>query len=513
MELYRLRHPDLACALMEQARRPAGVPWIAALTVLTLVRLAVAAWMPLSPDEAYYWIWSRASDLSYLDHPPMVAWWIRIGTTLLPDGAAWLPLGVRLLGPVSAALGSILLVRAGIDLFASRTAGLKAALLLNATLFLGAGSVIMTPDTPLLFFCVLLLFALGRIVDSSREDRGQGGWWLLAGLAAGCGLLSKYTAALPIMGMGLWLLDQKASFRWIRRWHPWAGLMVAAVLFSPVILWNVQHGWASFIKQGGRNGAFHWTFRYLGELLGGQAGLATPGVFLLCAAGVGQAFHIWLRQRRQGEPAELATAALLAALTLPGIIFLEHALGDRVQANWPALLYPAACLAAGGLLPGWRWFRVASVLGLGITALVYMQATLMLLPLPPKLDPAASRMSGWQTMAQKAAELARANGMKAVVADNYDLASELAVYLPVDVQAWGMEPRWRLFRLPYVKADGASVLLIETAKRKEPPDPLDWADLQSLGEVVRQHDGRVIETYHLYRARPLGTATLLPRQP
>ena len=65
----------------------------------------VAAATPLAPDEAYYWVWSRALAPGYLDHPPMVAGWIWLGTALLGDGA----LGVRLLGPLSGLLGGWLM--------------------------------------------------------------------------------------------------------------------------------------------------------------------------------------------------------------------------------------------------------------------------------------------------------------------------------------------------------------------------------------------------------------------
>src|SRR5580704_12397486 len=103
--------------------------WIA-LAALTVARLLVAAVTPLSPDEAYYWVWSRALAGGYPDHPPMVALWIRVGTFVAGDG----PLGVRLLAPFATALGTVLLFRAGDDFFPGRGAGLTAALLLNATL-------------------------------------------------------------------------------------------------------------------------------------------------------------------------------------------------------------------------------------------------------------------------------------------------------------------------------------------------------------------------------------------
>ena len=72
------------------------------LAALTLVRFFVAATTPLAPDEAYYWTWSKALAGGYLDHPPMVAVWIRIGTAIAGDD----PLGVRLLAPIAALLGS-----------------------------------------------------------------------------------------------------------------------------------------------------------------------------------------------------------------------------------------------------------------------------------------------------------------------------------------------------------------------------------------------------------------------
>ena len=76
------------------------------LAALTVVRLVVAATVPLSPDESYYRVWSRALAAGYLDHPPMVALWIRARDA---RGRGWSALGIRLLAPLAAALGSWLL--------------------------------------------------------------------------------------------------------------------------------------------------------------------------------------------------------------------------------------------------------------------------------------------------------------------------------------------------------------------------------------------------------------------
>jgi 4-amino-4-deoxy-L-arabinose transferase-like glycosyltransferase len=166
---------------------------LAALLALTALRLSLAATLQLAPDEAYYFLWSTHLQAGYFDHPPMVALWIKAGTALCGNTA----LGVRLLGPISAALGSLLLWDAGDRLIPNRHAGLVAALLLNATLMVGAGAIIMTPDTPLLFFWSCGLAALARLVASGNRR-----WWLAVGLAAGGMLLSKYTAALFIAAQG-----------------------------------------------------------------------------------------------------------------------------------------------------------------------------------------------------------------------------------------------------------------------------------------------------------------------
>ena len=112
----------------------------------------------------------------------MVALWIRLGTIIAGDGA----LGVRLFGPLSVALGSVLLWRAGEALIPGRHAGLVAAALLNATLLFGVGAVIMTPDTPLLFFWTCCLWALASFVRARN-----GAWLAAAGVFAGLALASN----------------------------------------------------------------------------------------------------------------------------------------------------------------------------------------------------------------------------------------------------------------------------------------------------------------------------------
>ena len=464
-------------------------PWLVALGALTALRLLVAGSSALSPDEAYYWTWWRALAPGYLDHPPMTALWIGAGTWLLGDTA----LGVRLLSPLAAGCGTLLLAAACTDLIDGAPAArrsdraLAAAVLLNATLLLGVGAVTITPDTPLLFFWTAALFALGRVI-ATRDGR----WWLAAGLAIGLGLDSKYTVLLPAAGVALWLIATREGRGWLRAPWPWLGGLIALLLFAPVLSWNAAHGWASFLKQGGRTGAWHpaHAVRDLAELLGGQIGLATPLIFVLFLCGMGRI----TRLARSGA----AGPSLLAFVTLPAaLVFIAHALGDRVQANWPGLLYPACAIAAASLR--WRW-RAAAAFGLLLTALVYVQCVVAPLSLPRKLDITLVRLAGWQQLARQLAAMAHADRPAArfIIADEYGLASELAYSLPHDL-VLGAEPRWRLFALPHPDAGGATGLLLRSLRRRDEPDKRLFSDVVPIAELHRGRGGRIAESYRVWR--------------
>jgi 4-amino-4-deoxy-L-arabinose transferase-like glycosyltransferase len=455
---------------------------ISFLLAVTAVRFVVAAWMPLSADEAYYWVWSKALALGYLDHPPMVALWIRAGTVLAGDTA----LGVRLLGPLAALLGSVLLWQAGRDLAPGTQAGARAAWMLNGTLLLNAGAVVMTPDTPLLLFWSACLAALARLLRT-----GNGAWLLAAGAAAGLALDSKYTAVLLAPAIVAWLVAVPALRVWLARWQLYAGAFVALALFTPVLLWNAAHGLASFAKQGGRGEDWHpaQALSHVAELLGGQIGLATPVLFAVFCVGAWRLGRQW----RQPGP-----ALLLALTAVPALVFVQHALGGRVQANWPAILYPAAALAAA--LTGVAFWRCATVVGLAMSGLLFVQACAAPAALPRWLDFSLIRLGGWDALAREAGQLAAQQHAGFIATDEYGLAAELAFRLPGPVV--GVEWRWALFNVRPARDLGPMGLLIRSTRRDGTPNPSIWPGAQAVGTLMRGRGGVVAETYTVYRVQP-----------
>ncbi|WP_408870621.1 glycosyltransferase family 39 protein [Asaia sp. HN010] len=440
---------------------------------LTLLRLALAARLGVTPDEAYYWLWSQHPQPGYLDHPPMVALWIRLGTMLFGND----PLGIRFCGPVSALIGSAALFWAGRDLLGSRAAGYRAALLLNATLMLGLGAATATPDTPLVFFLAWTLWALGRLVRT-----GQPIWWLVIGVFFGLAFDSKYTAVLPAFGCGLWALATPS----IRRHWLWlsGGCVTGLLTIAPVLFWNATHQWASFAKQGGRAGDWHplRALNFLLELAGGQLGLATPLIFVLFCIGL-----VWCLRRASDD----VVARLLACLCIiPVAVFVQHAFGGRVQANWPVVLYPAAALAAAAT---GRRIGLACALGLILTGLVTVQGIFSPLKLSAHHDVIARQTADWSGLTARMRAALPED--EALVAGDYALAAVIAYHDPAHA-LFSYDKRWAYLGRVLQHPHKAMLILRES----ERPDlPASW-----LGPIENRRFCRML------RGTPMICYKLIP---
>src|SRR6202142_3891341 len=244
---------------------------------LVALRLVGAAWTPLTFDEAYYWMWSKHLAFGYYDHPPMVAIVIRLGTEIAGDTE----FGVRLVSILLALPMSFAVYRTASILFGGQRVAATATILLNVTLMAAVGTLIVTPDAPLLVASSFVLFYLAKVLET-----GRGAWWLAVGAAVGAALLSKYTALFFGPAILIWLVAVPKLRRWLVSPWPYLGGLVALVVFSPVILWNADHHWVSLLKQIGRARIADFRPVFIAELIPTQIGFATPLVWLLGRVGV-----------------------------------------------------------------------------------------------------------------------------------------------------------------------------------------------------------------------------------
>ena len=421
------------------------------LIAVTLVRLAAAAFIPLSEDEAYYRLWAHSLQFGYYDHPPMIAWWIRAGMTIAGDN----PLGVRLLPVLSSGLASLVVFDIARRIGATERTAVRAAMWFNATFLIGVGGFLAIPDAPNILFWALTLACLTRI------DGPKGGaWWLAAGVAAGLATLSKYSALFIAPGVLLWLLLKPGGWRGLRRPWPWGAMVIAGGLFAINVAWNADHHWVTFIKQFGRAAPSAFAPANLVWFLGGQLVLLNPYIAYFTGRG---ALSVWRRRAPSG-----VDLGLVLNTCLPFIVYLLfHCLHDRAEAHWTAPLYPAlailaACaaetVADSGYLAGIR--RRAAPIGLAISALALVH-----LAVPASdigLSDPAQAFRGWRDLAARVEALRLANHAAWVGTMSYGTTAELAASGKIH----------------------APVVELRERDRYPPGDPSWSADLSKPGVVV-----------------------------
>jgi hypothetical protein len=191
---------------------------------------------------------------------------------------------------------------------------------------------------------------------------------------------------------------------------------------------------------------------------------------------------------------------------------LQHAFGDRVQGNWPAIIYPAAVIAAAGLIaPRWRrWVAPSAGLGFGLTAVVLLHAATGFVPLPARSDPAARQLAGWAELASSAESIRQRENGAYVLAEEYALVSELAWNAPVSMAVAGIEARFTPMSLPRMDITGLPGILVRAEHRGSEIDLETWSSSVSLGFIDRPSARGTVERYRVWRVTGRATGVALP---
>lgn len=480
-------------------QRGVGLPpmaLVAGLAGLLALRLVIAATAGLTDDEAYYRLWSLKLQAGYYDHAPMVAWMIRAGRDLVGDTA----LGLRLFSPIATFVGSLLLWRA-VAVLDGRVIATRATIWFNATILVGAGSVLMTPDTPSVFFWGATLWALAELTAARNPW-----WWLVVGVTAGLGLFSKYSVFFLGLGILVWLAGSRRTRVWFGSWQLWIGGAIALAIFAPVVLWNADHHWISFQKQFGRTVPHGLRPEKLLELIGVQWLLIGLPLAPLSVWGLWRAAARW---RRDGDEA----ARLVLATSAPFLVYLLfHSLHGGVEGNWPAPLYAGFAWVAARSVPSiselparlaplaWRAAQIVAPLGFALTALVYVHAAVPLVVLPPERDPTA-QMRGWDGFADEIEALRKSTGAAWIAVPTYTLAGQFTRRLGTDhVVQLGEVERYAHLAPPDPAMLAEPALFVTRARRDTVARIRDRFDrVESLGTRDRTVDGRVVDTYAVYR--------------
>ncbi len=229
----------------------------------TAYRLVFAATLPIVTDEAYALAVGRSFSLSFFDHPPVGFWLPALAELLTGSDAA---LVLRLPEIVCGTLSLWILYLIG-----ARLGGPKVAVW---TMVLGAvtpaltyAGVLILPDGPLYLGTLGAVYALIRLAQG--DDRL---WvWFWGGAALALALASKYQAGVLPMSLLVWMAVTKEGRRWLGKPGFYLALAVSLVGILPVIVWNLDHDWASFRFHSGRAGggfsAMNGTLMLVGQAI------------------------------------------------------------------------------------------------------------------------------------------------------------------------------------------------------------------------------------------------------
>ncbi|MEH2537646.1 4-amino-4-deoxy-L-arabinose transferase-like glycosyltransferase [Bradyrhizobium sp. AZCC 1708] len=483
--------------------RSATPPWLAVallIAALTAMRLVYASVLDLRTDEAYYWTWSKESALAFLDHPPGIAWLIRFGTAIFGDTN----LGVRFGGIVAMLVTQLLLADIVRRVTHDVRAVIFALLLPEAALYYGLLMAKVAPDTAMIPFAVAMLWALVRLHES-----GNPRWWLAAGLFAGLALLSKFTAIMLLPAVVAFVLVPDWRRRWLLSQYPWRAALIAAIVFSPVLIWNAQHDWASFRFQFVRAVATHQlSLRTVGEFIGLQFGLV--GFVLLPVVLSGVTLTAW-RGYRTREPVAIL---LSTAVLVPFLYFLWKSLMLRVGDTWPMFLWPAGFAATAinlVMLPRegfsewmvqstFRWARVAVISGIAFVVGVFFYYIAAPWNFIGRTDPIGGE-AGYEQVAARARDQLRETGASWIATSDYRTYAMLRWYFKGQVPVIQINERGRFqgFRDPGMNLikDHPGLYVAREPDHRLPLWNLTTAKREPLERVERVWRGMVMDTYAL----------------
>ncbi len=393
--------------------------------VLFAIKLIYIFFLPITPQEAYYWLYSQNLDWSYFDHPPMAAYSIWFGTNIFGDNV----FGVKFMAVVWSLLTSLLLYQT-VSRFVENYLPNKnknvlaflSVILLNLTLFAHIYAITIVPDTPLIFFWLIVVYAVQEKIITGNKN-----WWLLVGVGLGFGLVSKYTAIAIIGAVFFFFLFSSKYRKELLSPYPYIAIIVGFIIFAPVIYWNYERGWASFLFQSAERASTVRTLRitYILQLLGSQLFMLTPLLFVYLFKGFSSVIKNW----KKGEELQLH---FWSAIVIIGGFSLVS-LTSLVKMNW--------------LLPGFlpiiviivifysdTFLHPSKLVKAGIFSsliLIIISHLIMVVPNVPLGN--GNTWSGWEDAATKIHKIQQEHGGKKKVfifSNGYKAASLMKFYLP-----------------------------------------------------------------------------------
>ncbi len=193
-----------------------------------LVNLLQAVFTGLHSDESYYWMYSKHLAWGYFDHPPMIAFLIFLGDSIMHN-----ELGVRLFSILLSTLTIALIMN---ELNEKKDLFFLSLFILSFPLVhTHIGGFMALPDTPLILFTLLFYLGYKKFIDNPNLKMS-----LLLALIAAAMIYSKYHA---FVALGLIVLS---NLKLLKNKYFWITVIVAVLLLAPHILWQINNHFPTF---------------------------------------------------------------------------------------------------------------------------------------------------------------------------------------------------------------------------------------------------------------------------
>lgn len=495
------------------------------LLILTGLRLFAIGQIELSPDEAYYHLWSQRLDWAYYSKGPGVALAMRLSTAIFGHHE----FGIRFFAPILA-LGTGLILLSLTRRVCGNAAAIAGVFLAISTPIFQAGGLLMTIDALSIFFWSAAMLTTWHALHSRPRSSSYWASWLGTGIAIGFGFLSKYTNAMELLSVLLaliWVPEWRREFR-----RPGLYMMFAIVVLCAIspVWWNAQHDWTTvhhLSDHGKLNRPFGLHPGEFALFLIELAGVYSPLIFAGIAFAVIRAFA--LKGSDFPEKLTLTNRRFLLSAGLP--LFIMYALLGLQTAGEPNWTAPS--FISFGILAAAFWsnkivkFRNRQVIFWCLAALIIGQiltlATLntdmlraMGIPLSYRADPSA-RLLGWQTTADvvyaRQLEIEKLTKKPVtLIANKYQVAAELAFYLPNQAikgdslpvyVSLTKEPKnqffyWSSFEMS--TPAGSNTLFISDSKPRRPPPELEakFQNWQMIGDYEIERRGLQLRSARIF---------------
>ena len=415
-------------------KRTKAIPFVGSFIILLIayslvLRFVFLGSSSLLMEEAYYWNYAQHMSSGYLDHPPGVALLIHMGTSLFGTNEFGVRIGAFFCWFITA--GFIFSMTRSI--FSTKVAIRSILLVAILPIFFGTGLVI-TPDAPLIMFWSGALYFLHEAVINHKNRS-----WVGVGICIGAGMASKYTIVLMAPALLVFMLIDSKSRKLFFKPYPYLAAVIALAIFSPVIWWNYNNEWASFLFQ--TQGRIMKAARFsTPELIASILLLLSPTGFLAVIA-------LFKKRKRTDGSRSLhftqehrSRLYCITMCVVPLLVFVFISFTKEIKLNWTGPLWISILpyLAYGMVWPegkldrfvarSWKPTIVAVSFVYGFV-LHYFSLGFPGLPLPK--NPA---MTGWDNLASQVEDVARnitaQSGHRPVVVgmDKYKIASGMAFY-------------------------------------------------------------------------------------